>query len=470
MTRIIYLTSLIILLSQMCNGQTYTLDQLIMIGEGQNIDQQRSELGLQMANLEIETLDAAQGWRLSADANIPSYLKSSRSVVQPNGSIAFQNVSQNTGRVGFTLSKPIIATNSMLFAETNLLRFDDFTQNFNIYNGTPIRVGIRQPINRFNTAKWDRRILTKREEVLNRQNDQIKKVNALLISQQYFGVLHAQINQEIASSNLKNNQEIYRIGQERHKLGKISESDLLQIELSVKNSQQAVLSSQREVIQRSFSLKEAANAYDLEKIIRVDAPAQLPTLQDLPENIAQQAWDNHPDKNELELKLLEAQRDLDKANKESGFSADLQASVGLVKSGNQLNDVYQSPKPQAMVNLQMSIPIIDGGYRKKSLERIRMQEQMNRLNHQYSEATFKQNITQMIEQLAIIQQEVSMSKESFDIAVQRYNIANERFTLGNINITDLYIAYGERDRAWRNYIFSLERYFNGYYTVQTMIE
>lgn len=464
-----YITTLtVLLLALQVKGQTYTLDQMIALSEGINMEQQRSDFKMRMAQLDIEVLEAAQGWRLTADAHLPNYFKSSRGIVQPNGSIAFQDVSQNTGRLGFTLSKPITKYNTMLYAETNLLRFDDLVEGNHIYNGVPLRVGIRQALNAHNSIKWNKKILRKKAEISRIQDKQASEFSALQVTQRYFGLLHAQVNQAIASSNLRNSEEIYRLGKERYDIGKISRSDLLQIELSLKNSRQSKISAGRDLLDKTYRLQEATNSFDLTDI-SVKEPTVLPELRELPQDMAQKAWEKHPDKAALELELLQTMKELDRAKKETGFRANIEASIGLTKRGATPADIYKQPKTEALVNLKLNIPIYDSGHRRKSIARVRMEEQLGMLNKEFNEASFKKNIEQMVQQMELIKEEVSMSKESFDIAKERYDIANKRFAVGNINITELYIAYRERDQAWRNHIYALEQYYTRYYMIRTMI-
>lgn len=455
------------LVASITRAQTYSLDELLSISEQKNIEQQQMKLNQELNLSDLDVLNASQKWRLTANANLPNYFKTSRSVIQPNGSLAFQNVSQNTASAGFILSKPFEKTNSSVFVQTNLLRFDDFTSKFNSYNGVPVRAGIRQPINQFNAVKWNRKVIHKQKSVLNKQARQVQTKNALEITQNYFALLRAQINNQIASSNTKNSEKIYKIAKERHHLGKVSKSDLLQIELSLKNSTQAKIIAKRDLIRQSYLLKRRANIFNEQEVLNVLEPTTFPMLNEDAEMIADRAWKNQSNKENFELELLQTQQAIDKIKKDNGFQAMLEASVGFIKSGQNLVDVYQSPKNETLFNVGVSIPIFDGQFKKKSIQRAELRAKQTTMNQRFTETSFKENIKQLVHQLNFLQQEMKMSKESFELSKERYLIANKRYELGNISITDLTLAYNERDNSWRNYIQTIENYFTTYYLIKS---
>ena len=56
------------------------------------------------------------------------------------------------------------------------------------------------------------------------------------VTQQYFELLLAQVNQRIATQNLANNYALYNIAGEKYKLGRLSKNELLQMQLAVQNA------------------------------------------------------------------------------------------------------------------------------------------------------------------------------------------------------------------------------------------
>ena len=228
-------------------ADTLSLNQLIQLSRQQNISVYESKVNLQIAELDylLTQIDAKP--TLSGRANLPNYSRTSLSVLQPNGSILFQQINNNNSAVGLSLSQNIIGTGGTVFAQTDLQRFDDFEDNSTLYNGIPIRVGIIQPIFGFNEFKWNRTLAPVRMREANKQYiADLESVNGEA-TRLFFNLLIAGINLEIATANFSNNQSLFEIAEERYKLGKISDSDVLQLKVSLlsaqrnqKNAQQAV--------------------------------------------------------------------------------------------------------------------------------------------------------------------------------------------------------------------------------------
>ena len=97
---------------------------------------------------------------LILNATLPSFVKSVDPVIQPDGSVQYRNVNNNTLNMELGLSQVIAPTGGRVTVYSNLNRFDDFQQdpNFQQYSGEPVSIGLQQPIFQFNPFKWDRRI------------------------------------------------------------------------------------------------------------------------------------------------------------------------------------------------------------------------------------------------------------------------------------------------------------------------
>ncbi|MBX2845577.1 MAG: TolC family protein [Saprospiraceae bacterium] len=459
-----------LLLAGAAQAQTdsLTLEAAIRMAKDQSIDQKQAALNSLTAQIDQAVFESSLKPQFSANANVPNYFKTSTGITQPNGSLAFQDISQNNGSLGFDLTKRLAKTNTQLFAQTNVLRFDDFSDDFTSYNGVPVRVGLIQPINQFNPNKWNQKILPLAAELAAQQANNDLELASLAVTQQYFGLLFAQVNQQIAETNIESTERIFEIAKERYALGKISKSDLLQLELSVVNAEQDLISATRSVLDNSTSLKASLNLTDVGENLAVTAPLNIPDIVIDPQQAADLAWANNPNQKNFELQLLAADRDLEQAKRDFGLQASLQASVGLTRSAEEFSEIYTDPQNETLVNLNVSLPIFDGGQRKKSIQRAEIQKDFVQENTDFTQVTFKQNVEQLALQINRLKEEVKLSERSFRLAEQRYDISNQRYALGNISITDLTIAFGERDQAWRNYINVLGAYWINYQTLQQL--
>jgi len=450
------------------NTDSLSLEAAIELAKDQSIQQKQAALNVQSAKYDEELFKAGLKPQLSAAANVPNYFKTSQGVTQPNGSIAFQDISQNSGSLGLELTKQFAQTNTQLFAQTNVLRFDDFSADFTGYNGVPARIGLNQPINQFNAAKWDQKILPLQSELAKQQANNDLENASVEVTQQFFNLLRAQVNRQIAVTNIASNKAIFDIAQERYKLGKISKSDLLQLELGLVTAQQDEIAASRGVLENSTGLKALLNLSGSAAELSVTAPLDIPEIFINPQAAAELAWANNPNQKDFERQMLLADRALDKAKKDFGLQANLQASLGLTRSAEQLSEIYSDPQNETLVNLSVRLPIFDGGQRKKARQQANLQKSFVQENTEFTELSFKQNVEQLALQINQLKEEVKLSERSFKLAEQRYEISNQRYVLGNISITDLTIAFAERDQSWRSYINVLNNYWIRYQTLKQL--
>ncbi len=445
-----------------------SLHDCIGTAQQQSMALLRSNNEVQAAQLDASIVQAQLKPQLGMTVNMPNYFNTSQAVTQPNGGVSFQNVSQNNGFVGFNASQQLLKTNTTLFAQSNLLRFDDFAEEVTNYNSVPIRLGIQQPINQFNALKWNKAITEKQMQVVQKQNKAQQQSNRVDVTLAFFTLLSAQTDVNIAQSNLENSQEVLRIAEERYKLGKISYDDVLQIKLSVNTTKKNLSAAQRDVIQQVYLLQQHMNDFELPDDLELLIPDQLPQQAISEQKAAHLAWENNATEDALQLQLLRANRNQDRANKTNGFQATIDASIGLVRSAQNLTEVYQKPQDETFLNVGLSIPIFDGKFRKKSMQRAELDQQLAKQEIQFNEQNSKQQVAQLARQVNLLKDELTLSYENYNIAQERYEIANKRYALGDINNTDLNLAYSERDYSLRAYIATLQQFWVNYYLVQQL--
>ena len=142
---------------------------------------------------------------------MPNFNRTFQEVLQENGTIEFQPVTNNNSDLTFSLSQTIAATGATVFVNSQLQRFDDFDRDFNLYNGLPIGIGIQQPLFAFNPLKWDKKTEPLRFEESKQAYIESLENIGLTAANRFFDFLIAQVNRQIAQSNLSNNDTIYKI-------------------------------------------------------------------------------------------------------------------------------------------------------------------------------------------------------------------------------------------------------------------
>ncbi|MBK6266040.1 TolC family protein [Marivirga sp. S37H4] len=466
-----YFTLLTIAFLQVPNlsmGQsTYTLEEVIRIAKENSPAFKQAETRKENRYWQYRVYKSNFVPQLSLSGVLPDFNRSVTPVTQEDGSTEFRSVFINNSNVSLNLEQQVGLTGGTVFVSSSVSRFDDFNQDFVNYGGDPLSVGFRQPIFSFNPLKWDRQIEPLRYEESKREFVEEFEQISKDVSTLYFNLLSAQVGLEIAEKNLGNNDTIYKIAQGRYQLGKIPENELLQLELSLMNSRQAVAQSYLDMETNQLYLKSYLGLKNTDEL-SLEVPREVPNFLIDPDLALEEALRNRQDAIAFKRRMLEANRDVDRARGETGLNMDLFGSFGLTNNANQLPSIYQNPQDQQRIRLGFSIPIVDWGRQKSRVRTAEANHQLVQYTIEQEKVDFQQEVYTQVKRLEMLREQVKITQKADDISQRRYNISKNRYLIGKISITDLSIALTEKDQAKRDYINSLGNFWQAYYNLRQL--
>lgn len=403
--------------------------------------------------------------QLSLKGTLPGYSKSSIAVQQPDGTIDFRQVRNNNSSLDLSFSQRIAQTGGTIFGTTSLQRFDDFDRNSTVYNGVPYGVGYTQPLFQFNTLKWDRRIeplkYNESQQAYIESMEQIS-INA---SSYFFELLLAQVDLQIAETNLRNTSSIQQIANTKFEMGKVSKNEILQLQLEALKAEKAVGIAKRDMEVATYNLKTYTGLQSTDKI-KLTLPQATVAMTVVAEQVLKEAFQNRSDAIAFGRRLEEARRDVAKAKGDNGLNATLNAKLGFSKSGTNIRSVYQNPKDQQLLELTLEIPILDWGRQKSRKKTALANQQFTQYSVEQDKQNFTQKIITEVNLFEMMKDQIALNARAEQIASEKYQIAKERYVLGNLSITDLSIAFQENDQAKRDYINSLRDFWGAYYQLR----
>ena len=441
------------------------LQQIVQMAKDKSIASQQAITSRETRYWEWRTYQSNYKPQLSLEGILPGYNKTYLQVVQPNGTIEFQPIHNNNSSLNLSFSQSIAQTGGTIFGTSQLQRFDDFDRKNTLYNSMPYAIGYNQPIFQFNSLKWDKKIeplkYNESKQAFTEDMEQI----AVTASGYFFDLLLAQVNLKAAETNLTNTQNILAIANEKFDLGKISKNEILQLQLELLKSQKAVGIAKRDMEIATLNIKAYTGMQGNSKIELMVPEGEI-DMQLSTDKVLEEAYANRSDAIAFMRRIAEAKRDVAKAKANSGINASLTANLGFSKSAATVGKVYRSPQDQQLLQLEFDIPVLDWG-RQKS--RTKTAEANLKLT-EYSVAQDKQNFTQeIVTQVTLFQMmkdQVELSAHADSIATEKYGIAKDRYVLGNLSITDLGIAFEEKDQAKRDYVAALRDLWSAYYELR----
>jgi len=122
-------------------------------------------------------------------------------------------------------------------------------------------------------------------------------------------------------------------------LGKISENDILQLRLSVLNAQKDLASAKQQAEVATLQLK-AYIGYREENKFDLAIPFQIKNFEIDAQKAIRAALNSRSDAIAFRRRILEAERDLNKAKAENGLNANLNVAFGLSNRGAKPLDIY----------------------------------------------------------------------------------------------------------------------------------
>ncbi|HJZ40686.1 MAG TPA: TolC family protein [Bacteroidales bacterium] len=405
--------------------------------------------------------------QLTLNGDLPNYTHTTSPVVQPDGSIEFKQVSQAQASAQLSLSQSIPQTGTSIYAATNMYRIQDFIKNSVEFSGSPFQIGLYQPVFAFNYMKWSKKTEPLVYEEAQKGFVESVEQIALEATKKFFRYLQIQTSYNLAESNKKNSEDNLRIAEIKRKLGKISENDFSRIQLSVLNAQKALNKARMDLKNTGFELKSYINL-DQDKAIELSVPLDMILFNINMEKALQEANLNRKETPLFERRLIEADRDLIRAKRSTGLSATLVGSYGVSNSADFYGGIYENPEKQRTARLSMSIPILDWGRSTSTVKLAESRRDLVLYDVEKDKSDFEREVIVQVEQFGLLRDQLNTAREADKVAENGYQIATKKFQSGEISITDLNISLAERESAKRDYITSIENYWQSYYRLRIL--
>lgn len=448
--------------------ETFNLKEIVRLARDRSIWALQAEVRKENRYWQYRVYRSNYNPQLSLSGMFPNFLRAYDPVRQNDGDYDYIEVNQNNSNINMFLSQSVSYTGTELFINSNIRRFDNFSNDFKLYSGEPVSVGLRQPLFFFNELRWDKRIEPLRFEESKREYIEDLENISMIATNRFFDLLLAQMNLNIANINLANNDTIYKIGEGRYNLGKIAENELLDLELNVMTSRLQVAQALLDLETSSLRLRTFLGLANVE-IFQLQLPDDIPLFEVDESTAISMARNNRADALGFARRQLEAERDVAQAKGTTGLNADLFASFGISgRSEETLLEMYRNTVDQQSVQVGFEIPILDWGRQKSRVKTAQANLKLEEYTIELDEINFNEAIFTQVKQFEMLREQVAISERADIIAQKRYDIAKNRYLIGKISITDMNIALRDKDDAKRAYIQSLRDFWTAYYNLRLL--
>lgn len=368
----------------------------------------------------------------------------------------------------FSISQNLDLTGGTLFVDSELGYMHNFGENtYTQFSSVPLRIGYSQALFGFNAFKWDKRIEPlKYEKAKTQLLYSMEEISETVIGY-FFALATSKMEYDMAASNVASSDTLYRIGQERHAIASISQSDLLTLKLEAVNARNALQNAE-------ISLKRAM--FSFVSFLNLDKAAQVELrLPDKPEDVAIAPDDAllrlreyNPDFLAYRQELLEAEREVERTKKTSSFDANVSVSIGFNQVADNFQDAYRKPLQQDVVSLGLTIPLVDWGVRKGRANMALNTLDVTKISIEQKKLSLEQDLLMTVNDFNAQQNLIASAAEAVILATMAYDVTKERFIIGKADLNSLILSLNRQNSAQRNYIAALQNYWLSYYKLRKL--
>lgn len=447
-----------------------TLPEVVALARSESPDAELAQTRLNNNYWRFRSFQADFKPQITLDATLPNLNRSIENITLPDGTENFISRSLMRNSVGLSLAQPLAFSGGQVFLFSGLRRLDVFSQTSGTiisYLSTPVSIGFVQPFWSYNALKWSKRIEPLRYEESQRRYHEELEGAGTAAAGNFFDLLIAQLNLEAARNNQANADTLFELSQGRFGVGRIAETDLLQIELSVMNADAALA---RATLAQQTANEELRRFLGITRDVRFELvpPSLIPDLRIDAERALELALANRSEIIAYERRRVEAESELEQAQRQNGFQLNLEGQFGLSQTGKSLSDAYTEPLDQEVVTLGVQVPIADFGKARSRIEVARSNLELEVMNLEQERVSFERRVLLAVQQYDLLRNQVRLAERAYEVARRREEMTRKRYLIGKIGITELNLAVGDMDTNRVGYFSALRDFWNGHYELRRL--
>lgn len=444
-----------------------TLDEVIARARTSSVDSEVALNSLRSAYWSYRSYRADLLPEVSFNATIPSYSRRFSSYQNSDGTFDFVRSSSLEATGSIDVTQSVWFTGGTLSLSTSV----DFLRQlgsgaYSRFMSVPVALRLTQPIFATNNVKWNRRMEPVRYKVA--QIDFITATEELARTaiSLYFNLLIAREEVEIQQKNLENARKLHAVAEVKREMGKISENEVLQLQLNALNASSALTSARSSMAAASFALSSFLGYETDEEIIPI-LPEMPPHVDIDFRTVYEKALENSSFAATQRLTQLSADYSVASA-KGNQRRIDLSLQVGFTGTGNDFAAAYSPLQNNQIVQIGVNIPLVDWGKRRGRVKVAESNRRVTEARLERERTQFRQNILVLVNRFNAQQKQVEIASLGDTIAARRYETNVASFAIGRISTLDLDNSQSAKDSQRISFINALYQYWAYFYQIRSL--
>lgn len=179
----------------------------------------------------------------------------------------------------------------------------------------------------------------------------------------YFSLILSRVNLDIARQNLATADKLYKVAQEKRKMGQISENDLMQMEINLLDARSVLTDCESTLKSNMFTLRAFL---DLDEDVEIQTvlPSNVPQAEISYTDALNRALTNNKFAKNMRRRQLEADFEVAKA-KGNLREINMFLQIGYTGTDSHIGDAYTRLRGNQLAQVGFSIPLLDWGRRQE---------------------------------------------------------------------------------------------------------
>ena len=171
---------------------------------------------------------------------------------------------------------------------------------------------------------------------------------------------------------------------------------------------------------------------------------------------------------EMEQEKIGLQKNIDKAERQNKFGANLTLGYGLNQGGSTIQEAFEKPQNQQSASVSISIPAFNWGINRGELMLARKNTELAMLRVETQITDYEQDILKKTIENKIDFEIERGTKKARKLASNTYEVKLKQYEIGEITLQELNQYYFDLLNAHKNYMDALTDFWLNYYEIQKL--
>jgi outer membrane protein TolC len=369
--------------------------------------------------------------------------------------------------IGVNVSQRIGLTGGNLSVSSSIHYLNELSQSRNSFSTVPI------------SFNYSQRLFGNRKTLLMDKNiERIKNEKAILeycskicdIQERamnlFMEVFLADLKKTQSQDNSHSTDTLLEIARVKYRQNNLTEQDFRQIELQSLNDRFEYESAAKQYAETMQTLLTYLSLpYHVEEIVVEIPKLSLPALIDLTEALYY-AGKNDVAEQQLEIRRLEAKRNLYTEQLSNRINSDVNFSYGVNQYAASLKDAYRDPTRQQSVSIGLSVPVFQWGINRNRLRIAENTYNAQMISIEQERQQFDDDLKIKVNSYNRSVNLWNLSEKSYELTKQNYHLLTHLFAIGKSSVYELIAAHRELQTSMQKYYNSVHDVWNSFFAIR----